>query len=152
MRKDTITELVVKFDEPCRVWILDAVFEFGSTEEIFAWSVNTEADLPPQEQLDADFIGLTLWEAKQLLINKYGDEPGLTIVSFVGLLAHFEDGTSVAATPDMLRALPDMYVLLQEIVAEANEYETYQFDEDYEFGPTTTIGRAQSIIDKIERG
>ena len=150
MRKDTITELVVKYDQPCRVWILDAVFEFGSTEEIFAWSQGK--DIQPEEQLNADLIGLTMLEARQVLVEKYGADPWPERVMFKDGMAHFEYANFVAATPDMLRAMPEMISALQASVRTLRQYrflmEKYWINTTYP-ARHRRRGRGKELLDRI---
>ena len=148
MSKETITELIAHYDVDVRCWVLDAYFDDDSIEEIFAWA--REEEIPPISQLSSDLAGKTLLEARAVLVEKYGADPWPTMVSFADGMAHFEDGTSVEATPDMLRAVHDLLAVLIEIVDEAEFYETYQLDENYELGPTTTIGRARAAIAKAK--
>jgi hypothetical protein len=148
MNKERITKLDAHYDVCVRCWVLDAYFDDDSIEEIFAWAKGKE--IPPMPQLSSDLVGLTLQEARAALVEKYGADPWPTMVSFADGMAHFEDGTSVEATPEMLRAVHDLLAVLIEIVDEAKFYETYQLDENYELGPTTSIGRARAAIAKAK--
>lgn len=132
MSKETITNLVVKYDEDIRTWLLDAYFSNDAIEEIYAWY--REREIPPMPKLSRDLVGLTLQEAQQVLVEKYGAAPFPTRVSFTDGMAYFEDGESFEATPDMLRAMPEMINALRASVRTLHQYRFMM----EEYWPTTT--------------
>lgn len=126
MNQERITELIAYYDINVRCWVLDAYFDDNGIEEIFAWA--REREIPPISQLNSDLVGLTLLEARAVLVEKYGAEPWPTMVSFADGMAHFEDGTSVEATPDMLRAIPEMIKALRASVRTLHHYWVWMAD------------------------